>query len=436
MRVKTISRPEDMSRERIGDIYRVQRNLDPELHPFERAREYTRALRATKMERMFAKPFLGSMEGHIDGVYCMAKNPTMLTSLLSATADGEMRLWNLTTQKSVWTSRGHKGFVRGVTFQPHTSNFVSVGEDKTVKLWSTDKEEPNATFIAKHAFTGVDHHRKDIFATSGSVIELWNHERSTPIHKMSWGAETITSVKFNQTETNILASCGTDRTIILYDIRTNSPIAKSVMALKTNALCWNPMEAFNFTAANEDHNCYSFDMRNLKIALNVAKGHVSAVMDIDYAPTGQEFVTGSYDKTIRIFNARTGVCREIYHTQRMQRAFCVKFSMDSKYVLSGSDDGNIRIWKANAAEKLGTLSNREQAHMDYTKAVKERYKEMPEIKRIDKQRRIPKAIKKATGRKRDMLDAIKRKEDNRRKHSAPGQVPHQAERKKHILKTE
>ena len=35
--------------------------LDPALHPFEKAREYTRALNATKLERMFAKPFLAQL---------------------------------------------------------------------------------------------------------------------------------------------------------------------------------------------------------------------------------------------------------------------------------------------------------------------------------------------------------------------------------------
>jgi DDB1- and CUL4-associated factor 13 len=45
------------------------RNLDPALHPFERAREYTRALNAVKLERLFAAPFIGELgRGHVDGV--------------------------------------------------------------------------------------------------------------------------------------------------------------------------------------------------------------------------------------------------------------------------------------------------------------------------------------------------------------------------------
>lgn len=41
-------------------------------------------------------------------------------------------------------------------------------------------------------------------------------------------------------------------------------------------------------------------------------------MDLDIAPTGKEFVTGSYDKTIRIFDFAEGKSREVYHGKRMQ----------------------------------------------------------------------------------------------------------------------
>lgn len=40
----------------------------------------------------------------------------------------------------------------------------------------------------------------------------------------------------------------------------------------------------------------------------------------------------------------------------MQHVICIKWSSDNKYILSGSDEMNIRLWKANAAEKLGVVS--------------------------------------------------------------------------------
>lgn len=42
-------------------------------------------------------------------------------------------------------------------------------------------------------------------------------------------------------------------------------------------------------------------MRKLDLPLNIHKDHISAVLDVDYSPTGKELVSASYDKTIRIF---------------------------------------------------------------------------------------------------------------------------------------
>ena len=76
MKIKALSRPAASGQAPGSNTPRLSRNLNPELHPFERAREYTRALNATKLERMFAQPFLASLEpGHVDGVYSFAKDP-------------------------------------------------------------------------------------------------------------------------------------------------------------------------------------------------------------------------------------------------------------------------------------------------------------------------------------------------------------------------
>ncbi len=84
MKVKVLLRNhQDYVRQRKSDIHKLPRNLDPALHPLEGPREYVRALNATKLDRVFAKPFISSLSGHTDGVYCMAKHPTQLSTLLS-----------------------------------------------------------------------------------------------------------------------------------------------------------------------------------------------------------------------------------------------------------------------------------------------------------------------------------------------------------------
>jgi len=428
MKVKVISRdPAEYQRRTKGDIHKVASNLDPALHPFEAPREYQRALNAIKLDRVFAKPFVGALDGHQDGVFCFAKHPHKLSWLLSGACDGEVRLWDPTTRTCMHNATLHQGFVQGITTTPNGSHFITVGQDKTIRVAEMERtvsqaqanggvvEEP-IKILHKNFFTGVDHHQKqDMFATAGPSLDLWSMTRNEPIQTFSWGADTITSVRFNPVETNILASTADDRNICLYDVRAATPIRKVIMRMRTNAIAWNPMEAFNFVAANEDHNLYTFDMRRLDKARKVHKDHVSAVLDIDFSPTGQEFVTGAYDKSLRIFSSDDGHSREIYHTKRMQRIFCVAWSSDAKYVMSGSDEMNIRLWKANASEQLGTKSARQLASAKYADSLKERFKHHPEIRRIARNRHLPKEIYKGKQQKREMETSVKRKASNVRK---------------------
>ena len=98
-----------------------------------------------------------------------------------------------------------------------------------------------------------------MFATAGTAVDVWDHDRSEPIHTFSWGSDTVISVRFNPAEADIFATTGSDRSIALYDLRTSTPIRKLVMQTRCNALAWNPMEAFNFTVANEDCNLYRLE---------------------------------------------------------------------------------------------------------------------------------------------------------------------------------
>ncbi|XP_019224369.1 PREDICTED: DDB1- and CUL4-associated factor 13-like [Nicotiana attenuata] len=187
---------------------------------------------------------------------------------------------------------GHQGAVRGLTVSTDGRILVSCGTDCTLRLWKV----PGDTLMESDDGSGN--------SSQPLAVYVWKN-----------------------------AFC--DRSINIYDLRMSTPARKVIMR------------------ANDDGKCYSYDVRKLNEAKCVHKDHVSSVMDIDYLPTGREFVTGPYDRTVRIFQYNGGHSREIYHTKRMQRVFCVKFSCDASYIISGSDDTNLRLWKAKASEQLG-----------------------------------------------------------------------------------
>ena len=56
------------------------------------------------MDRMFAKPFVGALEGHQDGVYSLAKDARRIGIVAGGGGDGGMCLFYLTHRKELTKS--------------------------------------------------------------------------------------------------------------------------------------------------------------------------------------------------------------------------------------------------------------------------------------------------------------------------------------------
>jgi len=457
MKIKAISRSQaSISRETQGDVRQFHRNLDPTYHPHQRSREYTRSVVAAKLDRMFAKPFVASLEGgHRDGVTASCVSRNALVPYVSGAADGEIRIWDLGSKTLVKALSGaHSRRVTGLVFANDGQTFYSCSDDGLIKSWGVypigsdeveDKElatphGPTLTFRSPTigTFKSIDYHHSEAqFATASDVsVDVWSPERSKPIqsYPSMWGDDTSTLVRYNPSERSLLGQCSMDRGIGLFDTRSGSPLHKIVLQMRSNCLEWNPMEPINFVVGNEDWNAYSFDMRKLDQPKMIYKGHMGPVMSVAWSPTGREFATGSYDKTIRIFPTRAGKSREIYHTKRMQRIFTLNYTVDNKYLLSGSDDTNIRLWKARASEKIGQASSREEKSMEYRQALIRKYQYMPEVKRIHSSRKVPKLIKKMTATAQLQKESRNRKQANRAKYDKKGTEQFVSERNKIVVK--
>ncbi len=221
-----------------------------------------RALNAVKLERLFAAPFVGQLGvGHADGVYEIATHPESLSKFASASADGIVKTWDLTTREEVWHTQAHDGVVKGLcwTREGHILTCARDGAKLFVDQ-AKDGAPPIATWLG--SFTSLSQHRsRNFFATSGSdAIRIYDLERPTAAPEVvKWpnSTDTITHVAFNQVEQSILASTATDRSIVLYDLRTSAALNKTILHLASNKIAWNPQEAFNFACANEDSNIYS-----------------------------------------------------------------------------------------------------------------------------------------------------------------------------------
>jgi dipeptidyl aminopeptidase/acylaminoacyl peptidase len=78
-----------------------------------------------------------------------------------------------------------------------------------------------------------------------------------------------------------------------------------------------------------------------------------------FSPDGERVITGSHDKSARIWDVRTGraLTEQLKHTGRLE---AVHFSPDGERVLTASEDGTLRIWDAHTGLSLSDPLNHER----------------------------------------------------------------------------
>ena len=100
------------------------------------------------------------------------------------------------------------------------------------------------------------------------------------------------------------------------------------------------------------------------INLKALRGHSYGVRSVAYSPDGKKIVSGSDDGTIKIRDANTGQCFQTLEGHS-KSVYSVSYSPDGKKIISGSGDKTIRIWDANTGKRLKKL----KGHSDYVSSV-------------------------------------------------------------------
>ena len=103
--------------------------------------------------------------------------------------------------------------------------------------------------------------------------------------------------------------------------------------------------------ANNDPGNHNFSLKLWTIQTDTEskrasgfQGHTDTITSIAYAPDGNSVLSGSEDKTVRLWDEQTGKerARGVGHSRAVR---AVAFSADGSYVVSGSDEGTVRLWK-------------------------------------------------------------------------------------------
>ena len=91
------------------------------------------------------------------------------------------------------------------------------------------------------------------------------------------------------------------------------------------------------------------------------RGHGEWIYSVAFSPDGQRIVTGSYDKTAKVWDSVGG--KELLTLRgHGDRVVSVAFSPEGLRLVTGSMDGTSRVWEAATVEQVAAWQLEENAN--------------------------------------------------------------------------
>ena len=299
--------------------------------------------------RKIGEHYIGSFEGHADGVGSIAYSPDG-SMLASGSFDRTVKLWDVSSRRVFATLPAHGDRVISVAFSPNGSILASGSLDRTVKLWDVSSRRVIATLkdhregltavafsptqpkVASASWDGLVglwdvpsggnvsflRHGESVLSiafspdgrilaagTIGGPIYVWDVVKRQALNTLEGHTNWVRSLVFlNDGKT--LLSAASDNTIRMWDIKTGSNIVTRWGGVETMTLSPDgatlAFGSIDFGPGPTDYSINIWDIASER-SLATVEWHASRVLSVAFSPDGKTLASGSFDNTVGLWDA-------------------------------------------------------------------------------------------------------------------------------------
>ncbi|CUA77855.1 Periodic tryptophan protein 2 homolog [Neurospora crassa OR74A] [Rhizoctonia solani] len=297
--------------------------------------------------------------------------------IVSGSRDNMLHVWDaISGQLILGPLTGHTGIVYFIRYSPDGSRILSCSYDGTLRQWDArtgyslsvnnpivDIATPASTIqYVPRGFVSATYspnNRSIATVSVRSTICLWDSVSGEILFGPIESESKAISVEFT-----------TDATTLISEWDNNTDKKSSAQSGHlVHTIC--PPDSVSMTAFafSPDRSCDvvadwgTYNLRlykpNTQTEMETSgsfKGHTHKIESVQFSPDSTRIVSGSFDKTVHIWDVQTGV--SIFGPLRGHTLWVmsVAYSPNGMYAASASEDGTIRIWDTSTKSELPPVS--------------------------------------------------------------------------------
>jgi WD40 repeat protein len=242
--------------------------------------------------------------------------------LASASAEGQVELFNLSEGRVAHGLTAHPGGVRAMSFRGDSAQLATAGQDGQVSVWETASGKPLASVALG---SGVE--RVALLPEGNAVVV-----------GMADGSAVVSEFKAVENRPLLAAGEAPAQRIVV------SPDATRLAAITT--IEGKPAVILRDATSGS--------------VLHTLQGHEAPITALAFSQQGTRLAIGSADHTVSVWNLADGkmLCRFKGHAAPIR---CVAFHSGVAQVVSGAEDGSVQLWNAADGGALKTFAGPEAA---------------------------------------------------------------------------
>ncbi|KAH9947204.1 coatomer beta [Amylocystis lapponica] len=287
---------------------------------------------------------LFSRSDRVKGVDFHPTEPWLITGLYN----GTVNIYNTETGAIVKTFEISEVPVRCVRFIPRKNWFVAGSDDFQLRVFNYNTHEKVAAFEAHPDYIRclTVHPNASIILTGSDdmTIKAWDWDKQWRcIQTYEGHTHYIMNISVNPKDPNTFASSCLDRTVKMWSLGTSTPN----FTLEAHDKGVNYVEFY--PGADKPYLVTASDDRTIKIwdylsksCVQTLEGHSNNVLFVTFHPNLPVIISGGEDGTVKIWNSGTYRLENTL-SYALERAWCVALRKASNEVAVGYDEGVVVI---------------------------------------------------------------------------------------------